>query len=175
MPEVHEDIEKPLQPQYSSRASIDEMLLDALSAHNKHEFQQAIALYSRILEFNPDDNIKALIFTHRGMAFFARSHYEEAIADFAKALELDRNSYKAAYYQGVVYAVLRQYHEAINAFNISLNLHPFQHYCLYRRGQAYYHLEDYPQALADCEAALALSSFEGARKFKQLLLEKLKM
>jgi putative GTP pyrophosphokinase len=175
MPEVQEEIEKPLQPQYSSRASIDEMLLDALSAHNKHEFQQAIALYSRILEFNPDDIIKALIFTHRGMAFFARSHYEEAIADFAKALELDRNSYKAAYYQGVVYAVLRQYPEAINAFNISLNLHPFQHYCLYRRGQAYYHLEDYPHALADCEAALALNSFEGAKKFKQLLLEKLNM
>jgi putative GTP pyrophosphokinase len=175
MPETREEIEQQLQPHYSSRASIDELLLIALSAHNNRKFQQAIALYTQILELDPEDDIKALILKHRGMAFFARSHYKDAIADFGKALELDPGSYKAAYYQGIVYAVLRQYPQAVNAFNISLKINPFQHYCLYRRGQAYYHLEDYPQALADCEASLALESMEGAVKFKQLLLEKLNM
>ncbi|MDR0312458.1 MAG: tetratricopeptide repeat protein [Treponema sp.] len=175
MPETREEIEEQLQPHYSSRASIDEMLLNALSAHNKRKFQQAIALYTQILEIDPEDDIKALILKHRGMAFFARSHYKDAIADFAKALELDPASHKAAYYKGIVHAVLRQYTEAVNSFNVSLKINPFQHYCLYRRGQAYYHLEDYPQALADCEASLALEYMEGAVKFKQLLLEKLNM
>jgi hypothetical protein len=36
-------------------------------------------------------------------------------------------------------------------------------------------LEDYPQALGDCEAALVLESFEAGRKFKDLVLNKLKM
>jgi putative GTP pyrophosphokinase len=166
--------EAPLR-QFSSNESIDELLLNALYAHNKNQFSEAIAFYTRILELNPGEVIAALIYKHRGMAFFARSHYEEAIADFAKALELDPTSYKAAYYQGIVLSVLQKYSESIDALGASLAINPYQPYCLYRRGQAYYHLEDYPQALADCEAALALESMEPAQKFRQLLLSKLKM
>ena len=158
-----------------SNESIDELLLNALYAHNKHQFTEAIGFYTQILALNPDETISSLIYKHRGMAYFARSHYEEAIADFAKALDLDPQSYKAAYYQGIVCAVLRQYPRAVEAFNLSLKINPYQPYCLYRRGQAYFHLEDYSQALADCEAALALESFDGVRKFRQLIIEKINM
>ena len=160
---------------FGSDESIDDLLLKALSAHNQRDFTQAIFYYTRILELDPDDGIKSLIHNHRGMSFFARSHYEEAVADFIRALALDPKSYKAAYYQGIVCAVLQRYLDAIDAFNHSLEINRFQPYCLYRRGQAYFHIEDYPKALADCEAALALESFDGALKFKQLLLDKLKM
>jgi putative GTP pyrophosphokinase len=170
---VEEDESAP--PQFSSNESIDELLLNALYAHNKNQFAEAIAFYTRILELKPADNIASIIYKHRGMAFFARSHYEEAIADFDKSLELDPRSYKSAYYSGIVLTVLRRYPEAVESFDRSLKINSYQPYCLYRRGQAYYHLEDYPQALADCEAALALESFEAARKFKQLLLGKLRM
>ena len=159
----------------SDVGSIDELLLNALYAHNKNQFSEAIAFYTRILEMNPEGAVSSLIFKHRGMAYFARSHYEEAIADFSESLKLDPKSYKAAYYEGVVCSVLRRYLQAVESFNRSLKINPYQPYCLYRRGQAYYHLEDYPQALGDCEAALALESFESARKFRDLLLNKLKM
>ncbi|MDR1862445.1 MAG: tetratricopeptide repeat protein [Treponema sp.] len=156
--------------------SIDELLLNALYAHNKNQFSEAIAFYSRILELNPDDTIRSLIYKHRGMAYFARSHYEEAIRDFSKSLELDPQSYKAAYYRGIVCSVLERYDPAVESFNQSLAINPYQPYGLYRRGQAYYHLEDYPQALADCEAALALEpGNEALKKFRQMLLNKLKM
>jgi putative GTP pyrophosphokinase len=173
IPAVDAD-ELPL-PQFSTNESIDELLLNALYAHNKNKFDEAIAFYTQILDLQPKADIASLIYKHRGMAFFARSHYNEAITDFVKALELDPGSYKAAYYQGIVSAVLRQYSQSVDAFNRSLEINPYQPYCLYRRGQAFYHLEDYPQALADCEAALALESFEAAEKFRQLLLAKLKM
>ena len=159
----------------SDAGSIDELLLNALYAHNRNHFSAAIAVYTRILEMNPAEAVSSLIYKHRGMAYFARSHYEEAIADFSESLKLDPKSYKAAYYEGVVCSVLRRYPQAVDAFNQSLEINPYQPYCLYRRGQAYYHLEDYPQALGDCEAALALESFEAARKFRDLLLQKLKM
>ncbi|MCL2319088.1 MAG: tetratricopeptide repeat protein [Treponema sp.] len=156
----------------SPNVSIDELLLNALYAHNKNQFSEAIAFYTRILEMNPDKAISALIYKHRGMAYFARSHYEEAIKDFSESLALDPKSYKAAYYKGVVCSVLHRYPQAVDAFNESLEINPYQPYCLYRRGQAYYHLEDYPHALGDCEAALALEPLEAAGKFRDLVLRK---
>jgi putative GTP pyrophosphokinase len=160
---------------FPSSNSIDDMLLNALYAHNKNRFDEAIGTYTRILEMNPAPAVSALIYKHRGMANFARSHYGEAVDDFTRALELDPQSYKAAYYRGVVHSVARRYIPAIDDFTRSLEINPYQPFCFYRRGQVYYHVEDYPQALADCEAALALEDMEAARKFRELLRDKLKM
>jgi putative GTP pyrophosphokinase len=110
------------------------------------------------------------------MANFASSRYDESIIDFSKSLELDPGSHKAAYYRGVVKAVLQRYTDAIDDFTLSLKINPYYAFCFYRRGQAYYHIEDFPQALADCEAALALApDIEEVRRFKELVLVKLKM
>ena len=155
--------------------SIDELLVKALTAHNKNQFIDAIAIYTQILDMNPDDSIRSLIYKHRGMAFFARSNYEEAIVDFSESLKLDPKSYKTAYYEGVVFSVLHRYTQALESFNRSLEIHPYQPYCLFRRGQVYFHLEDFPRALGDCEAALTLESFPAAQKFRDLVFDKLKM
>jgi putative GTP pyrophosphokinase len=156
--------------------SIDDLLLEALKAHNENRFAEAIAVYSRILELQPDEMICSLIYKHRGMANFAQSNYEDAIADFNKALELDPKSYKVAYYRGVVRSVLKQFSEAIDDYTMSLEINPFQAFCLFRRGQAYFHIGDYPQALSDCEAAFAMEPGNDAiQKFRILVQSKLKM
>ena len=156
-------------------ASIDELLLNALYAHNRNQFAEAIAIYTQILEMKPVETVSTLIYKHRGMAHFACSHYEKALADFSESLKLDPKSYKSAYYEGIIFSVLQRYPEAVDAFNRSLEINSYQPYCLFRRGQVYYHLEDYPQALADCDAALAIGHLEAAQKFKGLVLSKLKM
>ena len=173
--EKHEPTEAIWVSSDPGNVSIDELLVEALTAHNKNQFPEAIAIYTRILDMKPDDVVRSLIYKHRGMAYFARSHYEEAIADFSESLVLEPKSYKAAYYKGVVCSVLQRYPQAVEAFNQALEINPYQPYCLFRRGQAYFHLEDYPQALADCEASLALESFDAAQKFRGLVLDKLKM
>jgi putative GTP pyrophosphokinase len=163
-------------PLPDDRATIDDLLLNALYAHNKNRFSEAASFYSRILEMKTPDAIRSLIYKHRGMAYFAQSRYEEAIEDFTKSLETDSGSYKSAYYRGVVKSVLRLYPGAIEDFTLSLKINPYQNFTLYRRGQAYYHLEDYPAALADCEASLALDpDFSGAIRFRTILQDKLKM
>jgi len=174
------DGEKPLQEgegiAADARATVDDLLLSALYAHNKNRFTEAAAYYTRILELNADPAVRAMIYKHRGMAYFAQSRYAEAIEDFGKSLELDKKSYKSAYYRGVVKSVLRQYPGAVEDFSLSLEINPYQQFTLYRRGQAYYHLEDYPAALADCEAALTLEpDFQSAERFRSLLVDKLKM
>jgi putative GTP pyrophosphokinase len=156
--------------------SIDDLLLNALYAHNKGRFNEAVAFYSRILEMSPDRDTCSLIYKHRGMAYFARSEYAEAIDDFTRALEMDGDSYKAAYYRGVVHSVMGQYDEAVDDFTRSLRINPYQPFCLFRRGQAYYHREDYPGALADAETSLTLDPENvSVRKFRDLVREKLKM
>jgi putative GTP pyrophosphokinase len=156
--------------------TVDDMLLNALYAHNKNRFNEAITFYSRILEMKIDDAIRSLIHKHRGMAYFAQSMYQDAIDDFSSSLEWDKKSYKAAYYRGVVWAVMRRYVQAVEDFSLSLAINPYQAFCLFRRGQAYYHIGDYPAALADCEASLDLEpENEGARKFRELVQNKLKM
>jgi putative GTP pyrophosphokinase len=156
--------------------SIDDLLVNALTAHNQSRFNEAINQYGKILELKPDDNICSIIYKHRGMANFACSRYNEAIDDFNNALKLDSKAYKVAYYRGVVHSVLKQYSPAIDDYTLSLSINPYQPFCLFRRGQAYYHIDDYPQALSDCENSLALEpSNKSAIKFKDLIMDKLKM
>ena len=156
--------------------SIDELLLKALRAHNENRYEEAMIIYSRILELNPVKKISSLIYKHRGMAYFAQSRYQEAVDDFTIALAHDVKSYKAAYYRGVVRSVLRLYSEAIDDYTLSLELNPYQAFCLFRRGQAFYHIGDYPQALSDCEGSLAIEpNNETIKEFCELLKRKLKM
>ncbi|MDR1635988.1 MAG: tetratricopeptide repeat protein [Treponema sp.] len=160
----------------ASAGTVDDLLLNALYAHNKKLFDEAIGFYSRILEMKIDDSIRSLIHKHRGMAYFAQSKYREAIGDFSSSLEWDKKSYKAAYYRGVVHAVQQLYSQAAEDFTLSLAINPYQSFCLFRRGQAHYHIGDYPQALADCDSSLALEpDNEGAKKLREILLDKLKM
>jgi putative GTP pyrophosphokinase len=164
---------RPLQP---SDSTVDDLLLNALYAHNKNLFNEAVTFYTRILEMKIDDSIRSLIHKHRGMAYFAQSMYQDAIDDFSNALRRDKKSYKAAYYRGVVWAVMRCYIQAVEDFSLSLTINPYQAFCLFRRGQAFYHIGDYPAALADCEASLDLEpENEGAQKFRQILRDKMRM
>lgn len=167
----------PSASEYSvCEGSIDEMLVFALNAHNQDDYAAAIDTYTCILSRGPKNEIAALIHKHRGMAFFAESKYEEAVADFTRTLELDPQCYKAAYYRGVVRSVRSEYPEAVRDFELALDIHPYHFYSLYRRSQAYYHLGDYPKALADCEAALRLDpESEQASKMKSLVLSRLRM
>jgi len=176
LPPQAEDAPSVAAPVAASVAeSIDELLLSALHSHNENKFPEAIAIYTQILDMKPVNNIRAIIYKHRGMAYFACSRYEEAISDFSESLELDPKSYKSAYYQGIVCSVLKRHSQALDAFNHSLAIYPYQPYCLYRRGHVYYHLGDFPQALGDCEAALEMEPVEVFKRFKVLLLDKLKM
>ena len=157
-------------------SSIDDLLLTALTVHNNDHFEEAINIYSHILELNPQKQIRAIIYKHRGMAYFAQSKYDEAILDFSDALEHDPKSYIAAYYRGVVYSVTGKYTDAIEDFTMSLKINPYQSYCLFRRGQAYYHVGDYPKALSDCDSSMSMGSgHEVIRKFRELLQDKLRM
>ncbi|MBU1080320.1 MAG: tetratricopeptide repeat protein, partial [Spirochaetes bacterium] len=169
--------EEPKQPAWLGPwKSLDDLLLEALNAHNRADYVRAIDIYSHLLAMDPKPEIRALIYKHRGMAFFAESRYDESMEDFSATIEIDPKCYKAAYYRGVVHSVKQNYSAAIDDFNDALVIHPYHFYSTYRRAQAYYHVEDYPKALADCDAALELEpDNESLRKLKSMVIKKLKM
>jgi putative GTP pyrophosphokinase len=159
-----------------SSRSIDDLLLNALYAHNNGQLERAIAFYSDILSLKPTEKTASIIYKHRGMAYFAQSRYENAVSDFTTALDLDTASYKCAYYRAIVRQVEENYPAASDDFSLSLSINPYQPWAFYRRAQVSYHIGDYPAALSDCESAIALDpAFHAAGKFKAVLLEKLKM
>jgi putative GTP pyrophosphokinase len=157
-------------------SSMDDLLLSALGAHNREDFEGAARIYGEILSLEPDRSIAAIVYKHRGMAYFSQSLYEEAIGDFSSSLELDPKDHKSAYYRGVVKSVLQDFVGAAADFDIALGIHPYHFFSIYRRAMAYWHLGDYAQALADAEAALRLEpGNEQATRLKELALQKMKM
>lgn len=169
-------LDDPAELPSSGAETIDDLLLDALYAHNRRNYGQAIDIYSSILGNVLPPALAAVVHKHRGMAYFSESRYEEAIADFGLALELNPNCYKSAYFRGVTRSVVGEYGAGIEDFSRSLRINPYQFYALYRRAQCYWHLGDLPKALGDCEESLKIDPrSREAGGLKRLIHEKLRM
>ncbi len=160
----------------SGAITIDDLLLDALYAHNRRNYALAIGIYSAILENELPPVLASAVHKHRGMAFFSESRYDEAIADFGRALDLNPSCYKSAYFRGVTRSVTGEYGAGIDDFSHSLRINPYQFFALYRRAQCYWHIGDFPKALADCEESLKIDpDSREARELRRLVLDKLRM
>jgi putative GTP pyrophosphokinase len=176
MPVDPTDSDDDIVSQLSTSNSIDALLLNALYAHNKKQFNQAIEFYTNILDKKPVDAVASVIYKHRGTAFVANSQYDNAINDFSEALKLDPASYKAAYCRGIAYSITGNHFRAIEDFSLSLDINPYQSFCYYRRGLSFFHIGDFTQALADCNSALLLEPEEQVvLVFKKMLLDKLNL
>lgn len=140
------------------KGTIDDMLLDAIHAHNTGDLEKAVRIYSQIIESKPqpDTVVLSVIHKHRGMAFFAQSEYEKSLADFKASEEFDRTNFRAIYYEGIVYSILKKNKEAVECYSRSLELNEYQSHAFYRRALAYYDMHDYTKAMQDITAAQKL-------------------
>lgn len=155
---------------------LDGLLLSALEAHNKAEFEKAVFIYGQIIEQKPGKEIASVVYKHRGMAFFAQSKYPEALEDFSSCLVLDPECYKAFYYRGVVKGVLQDCLGAVEDFTSALALHPYHFFSRYRRAHCHLLLGDIAAAHADCEIALRIEPDNAlARHLFKRIKEKLAM
>ncbi|MFA6855803.1 MAG: (p)ppGpp synthetase [Treponema sp.] len=140
------------------KGTIDDMLLDAIHAHNTGDLEKAVRIYTQIIESKPvpDKIVLSVIHKHRGMAFFARSEYEKSLEDFKSSAEFDPTNFRAIYYQGIVYSILKKDRDAIECYTRSLELNEYQSHAFYRRALAYYDIHDYEKAMQDITAAQKL-------------------
>lgn len=174
-------LEKPVKTQIARVSpflpgTIDDLLLVAIHAHNNGQLENAISIYTQILESNPvpPPPVLAVVFKHRGMAYFASNDYENALSDFKSSVNYDPAGFRAYYYIGIVYTVKNEYDKAVAAFSKSLEINEFQSHARYRRAVAYYKLMDDSKALEDLSAAQAMGlESEEADSLKEKILKRL--
>ena len=140
------------------QGTIDDMLLRAIQAHNEGRMQDAVDIYSRILDAVSGDQhtIIAVIRKHRGMAYFSMNNLDAALDDFAKSIEADPTAFRSYYYKGIVYSIQKKYQEAVDCYTKSLEINEFQAHTCFRRAIAYFELQEYEKSMTDLDVALKL-------------------
>ena len=158
--------------------TIDDMLLEAIQAHNNGELDKAIQIYSEILnsEPKPESPVLAVIHKHRGMAYFAKNDYASALEDFKESVSNDSNGFRAFYYIGIVQSIMGNHKDAVESFGKSLEINEYQSHAHFRRAVAYFELGEYEKSLADLNAAQALGLTDaGCKSLNDKLVEKFGM
>ncbi|MFC1601078.1 tetratricopeptide repeat protein [Candidatus Sumerlaeota bacterium] len=159
-----------LQVEDVSQNRLGKMLLDALSAHSAGQFDRAIDEYTAALRMKPEQDVRSILYNHRGMAYFVKSEYRKAIADFTHAIECNPDNFRALNHRGLCYRLAHQYERALNDFDCSLALNASQPETYYLRALVHYDLKDVICALEDCEHVLKLlPNFHPALQLKSLI------
>ncbi|MCR5724772.1 MAG: tetratricopeptide repeat protein [Treponema sp.] len=158
------------------RGTVDDMLLEAIHAHNSGELERAVVIYTQILGIDPvpAEPVLAVIHKHRGMAYFAQGDYDKALQDFKESVAHDAMNFRALYYMGIVYSVKNEHEKAVSCFDQSIDLNKYQSHAYYRRAISRYKLGQDTDALADLSAAEQLGlKDEGCLILKEKLVGKL--
>ena len=154
--EVEKDINR-LTP--NMNGTIDEMLINALHQHNAGNLEEAVVIYSKILEAldsSKDKTIIAVIRKHRGMAHFSMNNFDAALQDFDISLQYDPKAFRTYYYKGIVCAIQKNYEWAIQNYTKSLEINEFQAHTYFRRAMAYYEIQEYEKSMNDLNNAINL-------------------
>ena len=160
------------------RGTIDDLLLQAIHAHNAGDFDRAISIYTEIIESKPSPNniVLSVILKHRGMAYFTKNDYVQALKDFKQSFEFDPKNFRSVYYEGIVNSVQKDYKSAVKCFDKSLELNEYQAHTYYRRAIALYELHEYERAMNDVAAAKNLGlEDKGLDDLHEKLLKKFDM
>lgn len=98
----------------------------------------------------------ALDYLQDGEAAFTQGNYEEALALYNQALELDSELATVYNNRGLVYVDLTEHEQALADFNQALALDPNHTKAYSNRGMLHLKLGDYEQAIADTSQAIEL-------------------
>ncbi|WP_083786865.1 serine protease [Gloeothece verrucosa] len=115
-------------------------------------YTDALKVYNKLFEMNPKGDF--VLYTERGSVLAYSGHYQEAIADYNKAIELKPHPW-AYNKRGLAYSELEEYQKAIADFNKTIELEPDADYAYNNRGNVYKDLKDYDKALADYNKAIS--------------------
>ncbi|MDR2897230.1 MAG: (p)ppGpp synthetase [Spirochaetaceae bacterium] len=158
------------------QGTIDDLILEAIHAHNNGQPDRAISIYTQIIEAKPNDIVLSVIYKHRGMAWFAQARYSEALEDFKCSVSCNPNNFQSIYYIGIIYSVLNDEELAIQYYDMSLEKNNFQTHIYYRKALSLYHLGDYSRSMAELDHSETLGlDTEDARKLRRMLIQKMEM
>lgn len=168
--------EKIARPSPYVKGTIDDLLLEAIHAHNTGELQKAIHIYTQILESDakPNDVVLSVIYKHRGMAHFTNDEFAAALSDFQKSFSLDKKNFRARYYEGIVQSILHNDDAALACFSDSLAINSYQAHAYFRRAEIYFSKNEFENARLDLDIAKKLGlNTDACNALYTKLLEKM--
>lgn len=115
--------------------------------------QEAIANYTRSLEFNPQS---AVTYNNRAILYQQQGDYLPALADYDRAIDLEPDYAPAYNNRGIVYSDQQDYGPAIADYDKAIELDPDLASPYLNRGNVYQKQEDYSRAIADYDQAIEL-------------------
>jgi hypothetical protein len=110
----------------------------------------------------------------QGNAAFKSGHYDEAIANYTKVIQINPKDAAGYSNRGVAYAIKHLYDKAFADLNKALELDPTDDSTLVNRGTAYRGTGQYDKAIADFEEALFFNSENAAARHNLDDVRKLK-
>lgn len=137
-------------------SDLEKLMLEALDAHSRREFKYAIPLYNRLISMKLEPQLRALVYNHRGMAYFALGDYRQALHDFSQATRYAPDYARSFTNRGLCNRVLQRFQHSLADYESALRLDPACCDSLFGRSQTYFAMQLYSQALQDCEKALQI-------------------
>lgn len=122
-------------------------------------WENEITLWSDAVNKSPG---KTRPYNNRGVVYSDQGEYDKAIADFSRAIGLDRDCADGYYNRGVVYQRGKEYRKAVRDYTQAIRINPKYLKAYINRGQIYSLNEDYEKAIFDFRRAIEISPFETA-------------
>jgi tetratricopeptide (TPR) repeat protein len=124
-------------------------------------WQELVAAADTLLKKVADEpsfspKLQAHIYRKRGFAYNMLREYQQAIADFNQAIELDSNYARAYASRGRIYRTIGEYELAINDYNRALELRPNYAWAYAGRGQTNSLRNEYIQSINDLNRAIEI-------------------
>src|SRR6266571_2494691 len=137
----------PALPQHIEQAILKAMAKDRASRH-----ADVSAFMNALREQKTKEQ-----WLKEGDGHYDAKRYEEALAAYDRAIQLDPNSALAYYNRGNAYYDLREYQKAIADFDRAIQLDSSDAKAYGNRGIAYKNLREYQKAIADYSCAIDLN------------------
>jgi tetratricopeptide (TPR) repeat protein len=132
-------------------------LMAGLKAYGEKHYREASEMFTTLLgRADLETRWRAVAVAYRGVTHAQIEHYDEALTDFSRAIELQPDYARAIAGRGVTHRVMARYDEALADFNRVIELQPDDAWSITSRGQTYQLMGRYDEALADFNRAIEL-------------------
>jgi len=128
------------------------------------KYDKAIDSYNDSLEVTDDPTV----LYNRGVAYMNKGDNGNAVKDFTKVIELQRNNLSAYNNRAYIFKNTGKFDEAIKDYSEVIKLKPDFSIAYYGRGYSYQQKGDKDKALADYKRAASLGYSEASKSIEQL-------
>ncbi len=128
----------------------------ALEVLSKNDDDQAIRLFTAIIEAKPPSPMLYYDYGSRGIAYLRKGQQDQALADFDAAIKLKPDDGDSHFRRGAIKFEQMQYQAAIDDLSVAIQADPMNADAYNMRSFSYYRLQQTDKGAADTEKACAL-------------------